>query len=72
MGATGGNWGELERPGRRPDVSGKIADNDWPWGLGVCIDLLVFLVVEDRDGVAGENRRHRQGDSNPKAASGFC
>lgn len=57
MGATGAK-GELERLGRRLPVSGKIADNDWPLGVDVCIDLLIFLMVEDRDGVAREDCCH--------------
>ena len=39
-----------------PTASGKIADNDWPLGICVCIELWVFLMVQNRDGVAGENR----------------
>lgn len=68
MGATGAGRGELGRPGRGLTKSGKVADNDWPLGVGVCIDLIVFLVVEHRDGIAGEDHGHRQGDGYPEAA----
>ncbi len=71
MGATGAGWGELGRPGRGLTKSGKVADNDWPLGVGVCIDLIFFLMVEHRNGIAREDHGDRQCDGNPEAALVF-
>lgn len=62
--------GELGRPGRGLSKSGNIADNDWPLGMGVSIGLRIFLVIEHRNSIAGENHRHRQGYRDAEAAFG--
>jgi hypothetical protein len=63
-----GRGGELGRPGRGLTKSGNVADNGWPMGGGGCISLRIFLVVEHRDRIAGEDHRHRQRNRNSKAA----
>jgi hypothetical protein len=67
MGATGAR-GELGRPGRGLTKSGNVADDGWPMGGGGCICLRIFLMVEHRDRIAGEDHRHRQRNCNAKAA----
>jgi hypothetical protein len=39
--------------------------------MGGCIDLVIFLVVENRNSIAGKDHGHRQGDGNPEAAFTF-
>ncbi len=74
MGATGdlvGGGGEPGDPGRGLTRSGKIADNDRPLGMGICIDLIVFLVIEHRNRIAGKDHGHGQGHGYPEAAFAF-
>mgnify|MGYP001806397942 CR=1 FL=1 len=74
MGATGdlvGGGGEPSGPGRGLTKSGKVADDDRPLGMGVCIDLIVFLVIEHRNRIAGKDHGHGQGHGHPETAFAF-
>ncbi len=49
-------------------MSGKIADNDWPMGVIWDVHVNIVIMVENRNGVTGEDHRHGQGDCQPYTA----
>lgn len=52
-------------------MSGKVADNDGPLGIGVFIRVPVKLMVEGRCQVSGRDHCHRDGECDAEAALRF-
>lgn len=57
IGAAGGRagiWGERCHPDRGPDMSGKIADGDWPVSLILVMWRFVFLLCHNGGETGGD------------------